>query len=114
MSKLSSATIDKNDILLAGITFKSKVASAGENPYIDIETAITEAKAQTSFNDDDVAAIMIYSENTISGSPTGEFQYFIAARNVSDLLSTKDENTNPADYKWANWYFKSSYLTEDS
>lgn len=114
VSKLSSATIDKNDILLAGITFKSKVASAELNPYIDIETAITEAKAQTPFNDDDVAAIMIYSENTISGSPTGEFQYFVAARNVSDLSSTKDKNTNPADYKWANWYFKSSYITEDS
>lgn len=114
VSKLSSATIDKNDILLSGITFKRKVASAGTNPYIDIEEAITAAKAQTSFNDDDVAAIMIYSENTISGSPTGEFQYFVAARNVSDLSNTKDENTDPAEYKWANWYFKSSYLTEDS
>lgn len=114
VSKLSSATIDKNDILLAGITFKRKVASAGANPYIDIEEAITAAKAQTAFNDDDVAAIMVYSENTISGSPTGEFQYFVAARNVSDLSNTKDENTNPAEYKWANWYFKSSYLAEDS
>lgn len=124
VSKLAGAEINKNDILLGDISLVLGSAPALAYAAIRIDTAVEkailaaipgeteEAIAERATLKDNVAAIIVYSSNDINGSPTNDYSYFVAARNVSDLSST--DKTDPTKYKFADWYLSPASFTKSS
>lgn len=114
VSKLAGSEINKNDVLLGGISYyeygstSERYAAIGvdesvENAILaaipgDTEEAIAERKTLKN----NVAAIIIYSTNATDGASINDYSYFVAARNVSDLSIT--DKTDPAQYKFADWF----------
>lgn len=114
VSKLAGSEINKNDVLLGGISYavygstSEQYAAIGvdesvENAILaaipgDTEESIAERKTLKN----NVAAIIIYSTNATDGASINDYSYFVAARNVSDLSIT--DKTDPAQYKFADWF----------
>lgn len=124
VSKLAGSEINKNDVLLGGISYyeygstSERYAAIGvdepvENAILaaipgDTEEAIAERKTLKN----NVAAIIIYSTNATDGSSINDYSYFIAARNVSDLSIT--DKTDPAQYKFADWFLSPASFTKSN
>lgn len=124
VSKLAGSEINKNDVLLGGISYyeygstSERYAAIGvdepvENAILaaipgDTEEAIAERKTLKN----NVAAIIIYSTNATDGASINDYSYFIAARNVSDLSIT--DKTDPAQYKFADWFLSPASFTKSN
>lgn len=124
VSKLAGSEINKNDVLLSGISYyeygstSERYAAIGvdesvENAILaaipgDTEEAIAERKTLKN----NVAAIIIYSTNATDGSSINDYSYFVAARNVSDLSIT--DKTDPAQYKFADWFLSPASFTKSN
>ena len=124
VSKLAGSEINKNDVLLGGISYyeygstSERYAAIGvdesvENAILaaipgDTEEAIAERKTLKN----NVAAIIIYSTNATDGSSINDYSYFVAARNVSDLSIT--DKTDPAQYKFADWFLSPVSFTKSN
>lgn len=124
VSKLAGSEINKNDVLLGGISYyeygstSERYAAIGvdesvENAILaaipgDTEEAIAERKTLKN----NVAAIIIYSTNATDGASINDYSYFIVARNVSDLSIT--DKTDPAQYKFADWFLSPASFTKSN
>lgn len=124
VSKLAGSEINKNDVLLGGISYyeygstSERYAAIGvdesvENAILaaipgDTEEAIAERKTLKN----NVAAIIIYSTNATDGASINDYSYFVAARNVSDLSIT--DKTDPAQYKFADWFLSPASFTKSN
>lgn len=124
VSKLAGSEINKNDVLLGGISYyeygstSERYAAIGVDEPVEnaILAAIPgnteEAIAERKTLKNNVAAIIIYSTNATDGASINDYSYFIAARNVSDLSIT--DKTDPAQYKFADWFLSPASFTKSN
>lgn len=122
VSKLAGSEINKNDVLLGGITYSVYGSTSERYAAIGVDEAVEkavlaaipgdteEAIAERTTLKNNVAAIIIYSTNATDGASINDYSYFVAARNVSDLSST--DKTDPAQYKFADWFLSPASFTK--
>lgn len=124
VSKLAGSEINKNDVLLGGITYYEYGSTSGQYAAIGVDESVEnailaaipgdteEAIAERKTLKNNVAAIIIYSTNATNGASINDYSYFIAARNVSDLSIT--DKTDPAQYKFADWFLSPASFTKSN
>lgn len=124
VSKLAGSEINKNDVLLGGITYYEYGSTSEQYAAIGVDESVEnailgaipgdteEAIAERKTLKNNVAAIIIYSTNATDGSSINDYSYFIAARNVSDLSIT--DKTDPAQYKFADWFLSPASFTKSN
>ena len=124
VSKLAGSEINKNDVLLGGITYYEYGSTSEQYAAIGVDESVEnailaaipgdtkEAIAERKTLKNNVAAIIIYSTNATDGSSINDYSYFIAARNVSDLSIT--DKTDPAQYKFADWFLSIASFTKSN
>lgn len=124
VSKLAGSEINKNDVLLGGISYYEYGSTSGQYAAIGVDESVEnailaaipgdteEAIAERKTLKNNVAAIIIYSTNATGGASINDYSYFIAARNVSDLSIT--DKTDPAQYKFADWFLSPASFTKSN
>lgn len=124
VSKLAGSEINKNDVLLDGISYYEYGSTSEQYAAIGVDESVEnailaaipgdteEAIAERKTLKNNVAAIIIYSTNATDGSSINDYSYFIAARNVSDLSIT--DKTDPAQYKFADWFLSPASFTKSN
>lgn len=124
VSKLAGSEINKNDVLLGGITYYEYGSTSGQYAAIGVDESVEnailaaipgdteEAIAERKTLKNNVAAIIIYSTNATDGASINDYSYFVAARNVSDLSIT--DKTDPAQYKFADWFLSPASFTKSN
>lgn len=124
VSKLAGSEINKNNVLLGGISYAVYGSTSEQYAAIGVDESVEnailaaipgdteEAKAERKTLKNNVAAIIIYSTNATDGASINDYSYFVAARNVSNLSIT--DKTDPAQYKFADWFLSPASFTKSN